>query len=388
VAAQQQQIVPLISGTIKEVLVDIGDRVKKGQTVIVLDAPLMAKEWEQATSAFEMAQAEEQEAEARVVTAVAEVEAAEALRKVREGEKDAAAATQIERQRLWEGMQEQSRRQPGSVSRNDVESAKAKVEVAKAQIKAAEAAIAAAQADIKIKQGKLAHAKAASKAASAATRSAHAVREKARIQESFTQIKAAFDGVVTRRTADPGNFVQVSDSRLLTPLLTLQSTDRLHVVTQVLAQDAPFVGRGDPVDLTLGALPGVRLSAQKIARFSPTINASNRTMTVEIDVPNSDGRLMPGMYGSVTIHFKKRLTTALVVPQSCLLVGRPGEVPSYANAVYIVRDGKAYQTRVKVAAEDGKNAEIFEGVKESDLIVTNPKDLEGKVVPVEIKKEP
>jgi pyruvate/2-oxoglutarate dehydrogenase complex dihydrolipoamide acyltransferase (E2) component len=74
VAAQQQQIVPLISGTIKEVLVDIGDRVKKGQTLIVLDAPLVSGELEEAKAALEMAQAQMQEAQATV--AAAEREAA------------------------------------------------------------------------------------------------------------------------------------------------------------------------------------------------------------------------------------------------------------------------------------------------------------------------
>jgi RND family efflux transporter MFP subunit len=341
-ASQQQQIVPLISGTVKEVAVDIGDRVKKGQTLIVLDAPLLAKELEQASAAMEMAKAQAEEAEAQVHIAEAEV-----------------ASSKVILQQLM-------------IVRETASSRDRTV----------------AETNVKVKQAKLAQVKASLMAAKANARMAQVAMDKARIQESFTQIKAAFDGVVIRRTADVGNFVQASDSRLLTPLLTLQPADRLRVVVQVPAQDAPFVGRGDPVDLTLGAFPGVRLSAQKIARFSPTLNASNRTMTVEIDVPNPDGRLMPGMDGTITIHFKKRLTTALVVPRSCLLLGHPVREPSYANAVYIVRDGKAHATRVKVAAEDGKNAEIIEGVKEADLIVTDPKNLKGEIVPVEIKKEP
>jgi multidrug efflux pump subunit AcrA (membrane-fusion protein) len=162
----------------------------------------------------------------------------------------------------------------------------------------------------------------------------------------------------------------------------LQRTDQLHVVVQLSAEHAPLVERGDLVDLAFEKLPGVRLPAQKIARFSPAINPSNGTMTVEIDVPNLDKQLMPGMPSSVTIHFKKSLPGALVVPSSCL--PQIGPVGTY---VYVVRDGKAHRTLIKVASEDGKNAEI-EGVKASDLIVTNPKDLKGEVVPVEVKKEP
>jgi RND family efflux transporter MFP subunit len=347
VAAQQQQIVPLISGTIKEVLVDIGDRVKKGQTLIVLDAPLMAKEGEQAASAFEMAQAEEDEAKARVVTAEAEVEAAEALLKVKMGAGRAVATTE------------------GTIAR----------------------------ADVKIKQGKLAHARAALKVASAATRSAHAVMDKARIQESFTQITAAFDGVVTRRTADPGNFVQVSDSRLLTPLLTLQRTDQVRVVVQLDQDYVMLAERGDQVELSKRKLdgsggwildPNPIIAGQKIARLSPTLNPDNRTMRIEIDVANSDNRLFPGMSIEATIHLNKtRSAKWFTVPESCL------RAESGKTFLYVVRDSKAHRTPIK-AVFPGLNdrLEIVEGVKASDLIVTNPKDLKGEVVPVEVKKEP
>jgi RND family efflux transporter MFP subunit len=337
VAAQQQQLVPLISGTVKEVNVDICDRVKKGQVLIVLDAPLAIKELEQATAAMEMAQAQAKEAEAQVHVAEAEAASSKAILETREAAHRAARLTAGE--------------------------------------------LVAARSDVEVKQAKLTKVKASLMAAKANTRMAQVALDKARIQESFTQIKAAFDGVVIRRTADVGNFVQASDSRLLTPLLTLQPADRLRVVVQVPTQDAPFVGRGDPVDLTLDALPGVRLSAQKIARFSPTLNASNRTMTVEIDVPNPDGRLMPGMDGTITIHFKNRLTNAFVVPSSCL--SAPGLV-----SVYIVRDGKAHRIPVTITTTEEEKTEIIGDVKASDLIVTNPKDLKGEIVPVEIKKEP
>ncbi len=78
VAARQQQLVPMISGTIKEVNVDIGDRVKKGQTLVVLDAPLLSTEVTQAKAALQMAQAQVEEAEAQAVMAQTDVESAEA----------------------------------------------------------------------------------------------------------------------------------------------------------------------------------------------------------------------------------------------------------------------------------------------------------------------
>lgn len=338
IAAQQQRLVPLISGTVQEVKVNIGDRVKKGQTLIVLDAPLVRKELEQAMAAVKMAEAQAEEAEALVTTAQADVEIA----KIALADAERLVRTAV--------------RTPSEA--------------------------ASAKADVQVKMGKLAHAKAAVKKAKANVDASLVAVDKARIQESFTRITAAFDGVVTRRTADPGNFVQASDSRLLTPLLTLQRTDLLRVVVQLPGQDAPFAAAGDRVELVLDELPGARITGQ-IARFSPVLDASKRTMTVEIDVPNPDGRLMPGMQGTITIHFKKRLTGALVLPSSCFFGGG-------GLMVYIVRDGKAHATQVKVTADDGKHAEIIEGVKASDRIVTDPSKLalQGELVPVEVKEAP
>lgn len=351
IAAQQQRLVPLISGTVQEVKVDIGDRVKKGQTLIVFDAPLLRKELEQAMAAVKMAEAQAEEAEAQVITAEADVEFAKAgLAKAEVSTKNSAP---------------------------------------RAEILAAQAAVAAANADVQAKMGKLAHAKAALKTAKANVEANQVAVDKARIQESFTRITAAFDGVVTRRTADAGNFVQASDSRLLTPLLTLQRTDPLRVVAQVPSREAPFVAAGDRVELVFDELPGVRITGQ-VARFSPVIDASRRTMTVEIDVPNPDGRLMPGMQGKITIHFKKRLANALVVPSSCVF-GIMSPDTSLRH-VYVVRDGTAYLTQVKITAQtqDGKSMEIVGDVKASDLMVTDAEKLPGEpgeAVPVEFKVE-
>src|SRR6185437_7635102 len=240
VAAQQQRLVPLISGTVKEVSVDIGDRVKKGQVLIVLDAPLLAQEVEQATANLEMAQAQMEEVEAQVRIAETEVDS---------------AGMELKRYKA---------------------SAEA-VGIGK---------LAAAETNVRVKKGKLLHAKATLHASKANVKARQVAVAKARIQESFTRITAAFDGVVTRRTADPGNFFQPSDSRLLTPLLTLQRTDQVRIVVRLPSGYAALVERGDPVALTIESLPGVAITGQKIARFSPTINPDNRTMAVEIEVAN------------------------------------------------------------------------------------------------------
>lgn len=394
VAAQQQQIVPLVSGTVKEVRVDIGDRVKKGQVLLVLDAPLLAKEGEQATSAFEMAQAEEQEAGARVMIAEAEMQTAEAVCKGKLTEKEAKVAELTNwKVELGRSQKLEKNKVIDSATLDDTKRA---VHVAEAAVAAAEAVFAAARADVKVKEGKLLHAKAAMKAAHAAVRTAHAVMDKARIQEGFTQLTAACDGVVTRRTIDPGNYVEASDSRVLRPLLTVQRLDVVRLVVQVNSAHAPLVKRGMPVEIDM---PGMPKGEYKVSRFSPALEGGAREMTVEIDVPNADNRLLPGMVGKVQMPLQETAKNSLIVPAACLLpkagtrILDPMKVPSWW--VYIVRDGKAYEKAVTINFNDGRNAEIADGIQASDDIISNiapvVKKAQGELrdgTPVKIEKTP
>lgn len=317
VAAQQQQVVPLVSGTIKEVRVDIGDQVKKGQTLIVLDAPLLVKEVEEAEATLELAQAQ-------------------------------------------------------------VDDAKETAAVVEADFRSSRAGASAS---------KLVQARASLNAAKAKRKLAQVSLDKARIQESFTQLKAACDGVVTRRTAAPGNFVQPSDSRLLQPLLTVQRVDTLRVVVGVSNEDAPLIKRGLPVEI---GFAGVGRHEAKISRFSPSLEGRNGEMTVEIDVPNVDKRLLPGMRAVVGMPLRMPSVDGLIVPSVCVFPRSTGlgsqSRDKFARFVYIVRDGKACKKRVAVSFDDGRNAEIIEGIQESDLIAvsTSEKLSDGQPVKTEL----
>jgi RND family efflux transporter MFP subunit len=379
VAAQQQQVVPLVSGTVAEVLVDIGDHVKKGQTLIVLEAPLLTKEGEQAGYAYKMAQAEEDEAKARLVMAEAELEASKALLQVKTGEIAVVNADSARWETEVRRLQKEVER--GVVDPQVLQESQNQLKLARAKEKAAEAATAPAKADINIKKGKLMQAKTALEAARAAAGSAHAAMDKAHIQESFTQLKAAFDGVVTRRTIDPGNFVQPSDSRLLRPLLTLQRIDTLRIVVRATRADAPFIKRGMPVAVEM---PDVQERALTISRFSPSLEGADHEMTVEMDVPNADNRLLPGMEGQARLPLKKTSPDSLIVPSACLFNTNAGG----RALVSIVRDGKARPIDVTVSFNDLKNAEIISrDIHVSDLVIVNRRDLNDGT-PVKVEQAP
>jgi RND family efflux transporter MFP subunit len=380
VAAQQQNVVPLVSGTVKEVLVDIGDRVKKGQTLIVLDAPLLVKEVDETTAAVEMAKAQFEEAEAQTFMAKAGVDSAKADLLKTKAELSAAKLKMKSAEDLAALLERHYK--SGQIPMERFVEAKQKVESARGQIQLAEPAIATAEADVQVKMGKLALARAAQKRAIANVNVSQATLGKARIHGEFTQLKAAFDGVVTRRTIDPGNYVQPSDSRLLRPLLTVQRIDMLRVVVHVFNYQAPLIKRGMPVEMLM---PGVNGRDYKISRFSPSLDGSNRQMTVEIDVPNTDERLLPGMEGTVKLPLHQPAPDSLIVPSACVIEKIQG--PGMKTFVYIVRDGEAYEQEVSVDVDDGKNAEITKGIQATDLVITNPNKLKNGT-PVKAEQAP
>jgi multidrug efflux pump subunit AcrA (membrane-fusion protein) len=110
-------------------------------------------------------------------------------------------------------------------------------------------------------------------------------------------------------------------------------------------------------------------------------------MTVEIDVPNADNHLLPGMTVEVKMPLQETSPDSLIVPAASLVLqGRPvGQ--GVTRLVYIVRDGKAYSKEVTVRFQDGENAEIVKDIEASELIITNPENIKVGM-PVKIEKAP
>lgn len=366
---------------------DIGDAVKKGDVLAEIDAPLLALEVKQATSAFEMAQASEQEAKARVVTAQAEVEAAKGRLK------EAQAIVEKRKAEIsrWDAEVNRLEREvkKGAVAPEVLFESQNRRTMSRASSMEAEGAVVAADAEIKIKQGKLLQAEAATKAAHAATDAAHAVMEKARIQESFTQLRAALDGVVIGRHVNSGDFVSASDAGGRRPLLTVLRTDSIRIVVNVAENDVPFIHSGVSVHLDAAALPDVKLPECRVSRTGYAVDEKTGTMPVEIDVPNRKNLLRPGMGINAAIALDKKAPAGTVTVPASAVVQQKDRL-----YVYVVRDGKAHLTPIEMSysgADSIKGSDTIEiksGVQASDRIVADPRGLKGEVVPVEVKKTP
>src|ERR1039458_3621727 len=187
--------------------------------------------------------------------------------------------------------------------------------------------------------------------------------EKFQTMVSYTQITAPFDGVVTHRYADPGTLIQAgtsSDTQAL-PLVRVSDNYRLRLDFPVTVDYVKDVKLGDPVEVRVDSLNGKTFTGI-ISRFTHEVDENTRTMITEIEVPNPNLELMPGMYATVVLKVEKRLQ-ALAVPTEAV----SGEK---SPTVYLVNsDNQIEERAVKLGLETADKYEVLSGLDEGDLVV-------------------
>lgn len=200
-------------------------------------------------------------------------------------------------------------------------------------------------------------------AAAAAIAAAKAEVERYQTLVSYTNITAPFDGVVTWRYADPGALIQAgtsSDSQSL-PLVRVSDNYLLRLDFPVSEEYVKDIRVGDLVEVQVEssaskAFPG------KITRFTDKVDEDTRTMMVEIEVPNPNLSLVPGMYATVVLDVEKH-ADALVVPTQAVNGGK-------APSVFVVNaDDQIERRDVALGLEMPDKYEVLSGLKESDLVV-------------------
>jgi RND family efflux transporter MFP subunit len=200
-------------------------------------------------------------------------------------------------------------------------------------------------------------------AAAAAIAAAKAEVERYQTLVSYTNITAPFDGVVTWRYADPGALIQAgtsSDSQSL-PLVRVSDNYLLRLDFPVSEEYVKDIRVGDLVEVQVEssaskAFPG------KITRFTDKVDEDTRTMMVEIEVPNPNLSLVPGMYATVVLDVEKH-ADALVVPTQAVNGGK-------APSVFVVNaDDQIERRDVALGLEMPDKYEVLSGLKEGDLVV-------------------
>jgi RND family efflux transporter MFP subunit len=194
--------------------------------------------------------------------------------------------------------------------------------------------------------------------------------------EGFTRIVAPFSGIVTRRNVDVGDLIDAGAGGGGRPLFTLAKVDPLRLYIYVPQTDSAVVHVGESVVVTQAELVGQEFKGT-IARTAGAIDTATRTLQVEIELPNHDGKLLPGAYVEVKVPTAGR--PGLVVPVNTILFRAEGPRVAIAGD-----DNKAHLKPVRIGRDYGEKVEITDGLAANDRVIVNPADalLDGQAVTV------
>jgi RND family efflux transporter MFP subunit len=182
-------------------------------------------------------------------------------------------------------------------------------------------------------------------------------------QKDYQSVVAPFDGVITQRNIDIGSLVQ-ADATSGTFMFTIMHTDVIRVQLYV-PQEAVFgLKPGVQANIRVPELPG-RVFPGAVTRLANALQPSSRTLLTEIDVPNSDGALTPGIYCLVDLKIP-RATPSLIVPSAALIFNQDG------MSVAVVENGVAHMRRIDVVRDLGISVEVDQGLREGEQVILNP----------------
>jgi RND family efflux transporter MFP subunit len=192
--------------------------------------------------------------------------------------------------------------------------------------------------------------------------------------ESFKRVYAPFSGVVTLRNVDVGALVNAGS----TLLFRVAQTSTLRTYVNVPQADASFIRPSQPAQLSVSNLPG-RHFMGTVARTANSLDPTSRTMLVEVQVPNPNGVLLPGMYAQVDLS-DARANPPLLVPGDVLVIRANG-----TQVAVVHPDRTVHFQKIEIGRDYGDRLEVINGLEEGDMIIVNPHDAvrEGvKVNPV------
>ena len=316
---QQVELHAKVSGYIKHIYVDIGDRVHTGEDLADLEIPELVAQVDAAKAGVQRARQDVLRAKSAVV-------------------RDQAmhAALHAEYLRL-----KQAAAQPGLIAQQELDDALAKDSSAEAQIEAAKANLSAMQQALSVARATSSHYTALA---------------------AYSHILAPFNGVVSSRYSDTGALVQAGTSSSgAQPVVKLDETDILRLRLPVPSELAPFVQDGDPAQIRIEDT-GEKLTG-KVVRTTGSLDLSTRTLQVEIDLKNPGDKLLPGMYADVTMNVQ-RSGTGLTLPVQAV---DQSANPPYA---YVVNSqGRIEKRELRLGIQSPTRVEVVSGIKPGDRVV-------------------
>ncbi|MGO4884723.1 MAG: efflux RND transporter periplasmic adaptor subunit [Bryobacteraceae bacterium] len=316
---QQIDVYAKESGFVRKLNVDYGTHVRTGETMAVLEIPELQMQLDED-------QAEIKDAMGQVARVRNDLDRVEAEQKV----------THLQFTRL----DQVAKSRPGLVAQQEVDDWQGRDAAAEAQVQASRSALDSAQSQLHRAQARERH---------------------DRVLFDYSIIQAPFNGVVTKRYANLGTLMQSGiNSTQALPLVQLSEDDRFRLVIPVPESYVPLVRIGDAVAVQVPSLD--RGFPGRVARFSVDVEQDTRTMHTEVDVPNPQRVLMPGMYAEATLALNRRSQVVAVPPEAIGIEGQQ-------RSVWVVDPSGTVQARnVTLGTETPTDVEVVSGVNAGEMV--------------------
>src|SRR5579872_5116808 len=323
---QEIDVMSKVAGFVKEINVDIGDRVKLGQLLATLEIPEMADDRRKAQASLQQSQAQ--------------------VRRSKDELRRARAAQQMTAL-YYNRLVKVNEQKPGLVAQQEIDDAHTKDLVAEAQVAAANSALDAANEQVGVTQAELA---------------------KIDTLFDYTKVTAPFTGVITKRYADTGSMIQAgtASQTQAMPLVRLSENGKLRLILPVPEANVPTVHLGQQVEVRVPSLN--RSFPGKVIRFADKLSLQTRTMDTEVDVDNPSLVLVPGMYAEVNLALVRR-DGVLSIPVTAVDVDNEGSSAGAGSVMVVTPNNRVEARKVSLGLETATEVEVRSGLNDGDLVV-------------------
>ncbi len=346
-AIEETALYARVNGYLHERFVDIGTRVRAGQVLAVIETPELEQELAQAHAALA-------QAEVGITQAQAKLDQARATHQQTRASLEQARANlalaQVAKDR-WNALVELQ----GAVSRQEADEKRTAAEVGRTNVAAAQATVEATRASVSVAEADVAAARTNVTAQQANVQRLTALR-------SFQQLAAPFDGIITARAVDRGALITAGSGSASAPLFRIARAERLRIYVRVPQTWVRALTPGGQARVLVPEFPE-RTFLGHVVSTAGALDQASRTLLTEIQIPNDDGSLLPGMFANVQFAIT-RAEPPLWLPATALILGAGG------MQVALVRDDQTvhFQT-VEVGHDLGQQVEIVAGLTGTESVI-------------------
>jgi RND family efflux transporter MFP subunit len=320
---QEVELHAKVSGYIRRINVDIGDRVRNGEVIATLEVP---------------------ELNAQVAGSQAQVRHSQSDIAREQNEVTLAEANYAAVHAAYTRLSEASKRRPGLIAEQELDDSRAKDQDAQARIDVAKSALEAAKQQLDVSK---------------------ADNQRVQSLEDYSVVTAPFNGVVTMRYADVGSLIQAgtASNTQSMPVVKVAQSDLLRLRMPVPEEDVPFIKIGGDVQIKLQ--DNGKVISGKIIRFTRELTESTRTMLAEVDIPNPDLTLSAGMTAETTIVLQKQ-NNVLTIPAGAVMKG-----DGQPYVLIVDEANKVQKVPVTLGIQGSDRVQITQGLTEHQSVIVS-----------------